>query len=975
MKKNKIPLMLAVIFIVSILAACSPQAENPPPGGSLTIIHMNDTHGRAQADPYISELAKGLRANGENVLVLDAGDRLHGQTATNLTKGETMAEVMNAAGYSAMVTGNHDYAFGITRLLELSEMMNFPLLAANVRYNGSYVFERYRIFSMDGFTVGLFGLATPETVTSSDPRSMAGLEFENPAATAAEMAALLQSENCDIIIALTHLGNDSLTAEDEKSDAIAAIPGVDVVIDGHSHALEENGRREAGKLVAQAGEYARQIGIIEITLENGNVTATARVIDVSDTELAADEAVIAKIAAGEEKVAGITSVIVGHTPVELVGDRESVRTGDTNLANLITDSMLHATGADIAFIGGGSIRAGIEAGDITMGDVLTVLPYANLLVTVELSGADVLEILEHGVSLYPEPEGQFIQPGGLHLVFDPAAGPSGRVVSAHLADGDVLQPDKIYTVATIEFIAAGGDGYKTMEKGTNLKFYGGDAEAFVSYLETNPAITETPEGRVKPLAEEPGELAAKAFDYFLAIGQIPRGSGNMQGISQFMKAFGEEQGLTTVQDEALNILIKKPGSAGRENEEPVILQAHMDMVCEKNEGVAHDFLKDPIIPVIDGDWVMANGTTLGADNGSGMALIMALLDADDLSHPPIEALFTIDEETTMDGAFLFDAGLLGGRRMINLDNEDEERLVVSCASAVGVELTMPVKSIAAPAGSSAYKLTIKGLTGGHSGMDIHKGLANANILMARLLNELAGTAVAGLSGGTVHNAIPRECSAVILSDDFAQIQAEITAMEAVFKAEFPLDHGLAISLEEAAAPVLKVLDHGSLAKVLAAMLEMPNGALVLSPDIEGLTQTSNNLGVIVTGADAVVLACLLRSSDLTAQAEILAAIQALADSAGAKAQFTYIAPAWPYKQDSLLRDTMSRLFMAMYGREAVVEAVHAGLECAAFAEKMPDCDIISCGPDIRGAHSPDERMSISSFYRTADFIASVLAEL
>jgi len=527
MKRKFISILLAFILITSLLSACSPAPvsegiptpdpvstpaptplpedtgqsdEKPPVSGSLTIIHMNDTHGRTQAEPYISQLAKDIRADGGNVLVLDAGDRLHGQTPTNLTEGETMVQVMNAVGYSAMVTGNHEYNFGLSRLRELSVMMDFPLLAANVRYNGDYIFERYTIFNMDDLKVGVFGLATPETPTSSDPRNMGGLVFENPVEIAAEIVELMKERNCDIIIALAHLGDDNSTAENNRSDALAAVDGIDVVIDGHSHTLLESGKVIGNTLIAQTGNHAWNIGIVEINVENGVKTKSAHLIEVpgadDETELIADSAVVAVIAEGEARVESITSVIIGTTPVDLNGEREFVRTGETNLANLVTDSMIFATGADISFIGGGSIRTSLSAGDITMGDVLTVLPFSNLIVTLEMTGSDVLEILEHGVSEYPEPAGLFIQIAGVHFVFDPDAEPGQRVVDVTMADGTAFDINRSYIVATVEFIAAGGDGYTMMQRGVDLVFYGGDAEAFVEYLQTNPTITAEPEGRV-----------------------------------------------------------------------------------------------------------------------------------------------------------------------------------------------------------------------------------------------------------------------------------------------------------------------------------------------------------------------------------------------------------------------------------------------------------------------------------------------
>ncbi|MCL2662239.1 MAG: 5'-nucleotidase C-terminal domain-containing protein [Oscillospiraceae bacterium] len=526
MKRKTTSLLLVLILILSLLSACSsapaneeitstpipaltPPIENthqndeetPPNSGSLTILHMNDTHGRTQAEPYISQLANDIRADGGNVLILDAGDRLHGQVATNLTEGETMVQVMNAVGYDAMVTGNHEYNFGLNRLIELSGMMDFPLLAANVRFNGEYIFERYTIIDYENLTVGVFGLGTPETPKSSDPRNMGMLVFEDPVEIATEIVELLKERNCDIIIALTHLGDDNSTAENERSDALAAIDGIDVVLDGHSHTLLENGKVVGNTLIAQTGSHAQYIGIVEIMIENGVKTKEAHLIEVPDaddeTELKADEAIIAVIAEGQARVESITSVVVGTTPVTLDGERESVRTGETNLANLVTDSMIFATGADMSFIGGGSIRTSISAGDITMGDVLTVLPFSNLIITLEMTGLDVLEILEHGVSEYPEPAGLFIQVAGIHFMFDPEAEPGQRVVSVVMADGTAFDVNSSYIVATVEFIAAGGDGYTMMARGMDLVFYGGDAEAFVIYLETNPVITAEPEGRVR----------------------------------------------------------------------------------------------------------------------------------------------------------------------------------------------------------------------------------------------------------------------------------------------------------------------------------------------------------------------------------------------------------------------------------------------------------------------------------------------
>lgn len=490
--------LLAVLLAVSMLPMSVTLAADSP--AKLTIIHVNDRHGRTDADPYISQMAKDLKAKGENVLILDAGDSLHGQTTTNLSKGGAMVEIMNDVGYSAMTPGNHDFNFGVARLQELSELMDFPLLAANVRIgDGQLLFQPYEVFRMNGLTVGVFGIVTPETLTKADPRIVAGLTFEDPAAISADMVQTLQSEGCDIIIALTHMGDDAASDPKNKSDVLAeTVPGIDVIIDGHSHTELPNGKMVGNTLIAQTGAFTDNIGIVEISAEK---TAVLLPSPWDGTE--PDQAVTDKIDALEAANADITSVVVGNTPVLLQGEREYVRREETNLANVITDSMKWATGADIAFLTGGNIRAGIPAGDITMGQVLTTLPFSNLLVTIELSGADVLAMLEHGVAKYPELSGEFIHVAGLTCAFDPDAKAGERVKTAIMANGKAIDTQKTYTVATSEFLAAGGDGYTMLSRGTNLVYFGGDADALADYLQTQPVIKSEPEGRVSTIAAKP----------------------------------------------------------------------------------------------------------------------------------------------------------------------------------------------------------------------------------------------------------------------------------------------------------------------------------------------------------------------------------------------------------------------------------------------------------------------------------------
>lgn len=465
----------------------------------LTIIHVNDHHGRMTAEPYISQMSKDLKAEGENVLILDAGDSLHGQTVTNLSKGQAMVEVMNGVGYDAMVLGNHDLNYGVERALELSKMMDFSMLAANiVNEDGDNLFESYKVFDMDNLKVGVFGIATPETVQKADPRIVADLTFEDPLKTAESMVDALEGENCDIIIALVHMGLDESSEDKNKSEVIASVSGIDVVIDGHSHTILENGKDVNGTLIAQTGEFGKNIGVVEITISGDEMIKTAKLVKVQEeesSELTADKDITSKIKEEEEKISSITSVVVGNTPVILDGARESVRVSDTNLSDVITDSMRYGTNADIAFLTGGNIRDSIEAGEITMEQVLVTLPFANLVATVELSGADVLEMLEYGVSKYPEVAAENIQISGVKFVFDSNAEPMNRVKKVTMEDGEELDVNKTYVVASNEFLIEGGDGYEMMKNGVNMVYYKGDAEMLAEYLETNPAISAESAGR------------------------------------------------------------------------------------------------------------------------------------------------------------------------------------------------------------------------------------------------------------------------------------------------------------------------------------------------------------------------------------------------------------------------------------------------------------------------------------------------
>ena len=471
-------------------------------------------------------------------------------------------------------------------------------------------------------------------------------------------------------------------------------------------------------------------------------------------------------------------------------------------------------------------------------------------------------------------------------------------------------------------------------------------------------------------------IARYAYRYFCEILKIPHGSGNEKAMSDYLMMFAEKRGLDAIQDESLNVLIKKPGSYRRENEPPVILQAHMDMVCEKNEDIQHDFLKDPITSVITADSISAVGTTLGADNAGGLSLILAVLASNSFSHPPIEAVITTEEETTMGGASSFDVSRLFGNRFINLDSETEGVFTVSSAGASDIYVSIPVEYDATPEGFGTYKLMVRGLTGGHSGIDINKGRANANVLAARLLSRLENVRVASIDGGSQKNAIPRECTVVIsfADGDFKQIKTVVEQMERELKAEYPFDEGLTIKLEETEASQNE-LSFDSQQTVISGMLLMPDGVLSMSPYIKDLVQTSNNLSIVKTDEKTVELNSFFRSSDIADEDVEIQKLKRLMEALGANIEVNNQSPPWEYMEKSHLRDTMAAVFKEYYGKEPVITAIHAGLECAIFAEKIPEGDFISIGMDITGAHSPDEKMSIPSFDRIGGLLARVLEKL
>ncbi len=477
------------------------------------------------------------------------------------------------------------------------------------------------------------------------------------------------------------------------------------------------------------------------------------------------------------------------------------------------------------------------------------------------------------------------------------------------------------------------------------------------------------------------ELDPKAlwahFDQILA---IPRGSKEEDRIRAHVVAIAEGRGLECQIDGVGNVVVRKPGTAGRENAPATILQAHLDMVNEKNSDVVHDFSKDPIRPVMDGDYLTADGTTLGSDNGIGVAAMLAILEAEDLTHGPLEFLFTIDEETGLTGAGGLDPSMLRGRRLLNLDSEEEGSVTVGCAGGADTELRLPLDTIPAPNNCSTFKVRLFGLKGGHSGIDIHLQRGNAVQLLARMIHSIShGTPgfLSGFQGGNKHNAIPREAWAtVVIPDD--QSGAFLLTMGKQFeilKEEYQtVEPGMEFSIEEVPAPT-EVWTTFTAWDVLHLLVALPHGVVAMSQDIKGLVETSTNLAA--AKSDEAVLTVLMssRSSVASSLRWIRQKIRAIAAQANAEVEEHVGYPGWKPDLKSPLLQVVKTVHARVLGKEPHVEAVHAGLECGIIGEMVPGMDMISFGPQIEFPHSPDERVKVASVGRFYDLLTAVLEEL
>lgn len=471
----------------------------------------------------------------------------------------------------------------------------------------------------------------------------------------------------------------------------------------------------------------------------------------------------------------------------------------------------------------------------------------------------------------------------------------------------------------------------------------------------------------------------EVWSNFYKLTRVPRPSKEEAQITRKMREFGESLGLETLVDNAGNVIIRKGATPGYEDRSGVILQAHLDMVPQKNSDTEHDFSKDPIDAYVDGDLVRARGTTLGADNGMGVAAAMAVLESKELEHGPVEALFTVDEETGMTGAIALESGVLQGDILMNLDSETEGELYVGCAGGLDATLRLPLSWESVGGDRELYRVSVKGLLGGHSGMDIVLGRANSIKLAVRLLVSLAelDPRVVTFEGGSLRNAIPREAFLTVSlpKGNGAEFVEGVRAQCGVYRSEFALaDGGIDVSAEPGhfEGDTSRMLTRDSHDRLVRTLFVLPNGVIRMSNSLEGLVETSTNLAKVVVKGDEMVGQCLLRSSVESAKEALSQKIGAVLLLAGGSAEFDNGYPGWEPNMDSPILATMRRVYTERWGKEPAIMAIHAGLECGILGGAYPNWDMISFGPTIMSPHSPDERVDIASVGKFWEFLCLVL---
>ncbi|NLP56717.1 aminoacyl-histidine dipeptidase [Lutibacter sp. B1] len=475
-------------------------------------------------------------------------------------------------------------------------------------------------------------------------------------------------------------------------------------------------------------------------------------------------------------------------------------------------------------------------------------------------------------------------------------------------------------------------------------------------------------------ALEPKEL----WNNFADLNAVPRGSKKEERVIEFMANFGKKLKLETVVDLVGNVIIKKPATKGMENRKTIVLQSHLDMVHQKNADTLFDFDIEGIKMKVDGDWVRAEGTTLGADNGLGVAAIMSILASKDIKHPEIEALFTIDEETGMTGAMGLQSGYLEGEILLNLDTEDDDEIDIGCAGGIDITAHNTYHEVHSPINSSGFSIAVTGLNGGHSGMDIHKGLGNANKIMNRLLYEVTDfIRISEINGGSLRNAIPRESFAKISVYDtkreiFLKIISKIS--EEIKSELKTIDPNLEIKINKIKNPerVMTTISQNTLLKTIYAA---HNGVYRMSNDMEDLVETSNNIARIIVKDEEIKIMCLTRSSVETSKFDLANALKATFELAGYNVSLSGAYPGWKPNVNSPILQVLSQTYEKLFDSKANIVACHAGLECGILGTNYPDMDMISFGPTIKGAHSPDERASIKSTQKFWKFLLTILENI
>ena len=470
------------------------------------------------------------------------------------------------------------------------------------------------------------------------------------------------------------------------------------------------------------------------------------------------------------------------------------------------------------------------------------------------------------------------------------------------------------------------------------------------------------------------------WNHFSDLNAVPRPSKKEERVIDFMVDFGKKLNLETFVDKVGNVIIKKPATSGLENRKTVVMQSHLDMVHQKNSATVFDFDSEGIKMLIEGDWVTADGTTLGADNGLGVAAIMAVLSSSEIEHPNLEALFTIDEETGMTGAMGLEGGILKGDILLNLDTEEDDEIGMGCAGGIDVTAKRTYSEENTPENIIAFSISVKGLNGGHSGMDIHKGLGNANKIMNRLLLdgfENFGLRISEINGGSLRNAIPRESAASVVIDSIskAPFLFETNAVINNVKEEFStLEPNLSIEIKEIYSPA-KVMDLGVQEGLIKSIYAALNGVYRMSPDIKDLVETSNNIARVIVKDGAIKIGCLTRSSSETNKYDLANSLRAAFELSGFEVELSGNYPGWQPNVNSEILDSVSNLYEKLHGEKAHVAACHAGLECGILGQNYPEMDMVSIGPTILGAHSPDERASISSTQKFWKFLLEILKDI